>query len=114
MFYLARMDYLAFFLLQQSATNPLVSFLPLIFIVAIFYFLVFMPMQRQKKQQAQMLAALEAGNEVLTTGGIVGTIVTVNQDMLVLRVKPDNIKLQVARSAVASLVKPEQAVEEKK
>ena len=42
----------------------MISFLPLIFIVAIFYFLVFMPMQRQKKQQAQMLAGLQAGNEV--------------------------------------------------
>ena len=80
------------------------SFLPLIFIVAIFYFLVFMPMQRQKKQQAQMLAGLQSGNEVLTTGGIVGTIVSITGDTLILRVKPDNIKLQVARSAVASLV----------
>ena len=52
------------------------SFLPLIFIVAIFYFLVFMPMQRQKKQQAQMLSSLQTGNDVLTTGGIVGTIVS--------------------------------------
>jgi len=106
---------MAFLLLQaQPATNPLLSFLPLVFIVAIFYFLVFMPMQRQKKQQAAMLAGLEAGNEVLTTGGIVGTIVTIAQDTLVLRVKPDNIKLQMARSAVASLVTPEKAIEEKK
>ena len=90
------------------------QFLPLVFIVAIFYFLVFMPMQRQKKQQAQMLSSLESGAEVLTTGGIVGTIVNITGDMLVLRVKPDNIKLQIARSAVASLVKPEKALEEKK
>lgn len=106
----------AFFLQSQPATgapsSPLVSFLPLIFIVAIFYFLVFMPMQRQKKQQGQMLKGLESGNEVLTTGGIVGTIVNISGDTLILRVKPDNIKLQVARSAVASLVKPES--EEKK
>ena len=68
-----------------------------------------MPMQRQKKQQAQMLANLQAGSEVLTTGGIVGTIVSIAGDMLVVRVKPDNIKLQIARSAVSSLVKPETA-----
>ena len=55
----------------------MISFLPLIFIVAIFYFLVFMPMQKQKKQQAQMLANLQTGTEVLTTGGIVGTIVSI-------------------------------------
>ncbi|HUA84030.1 MAG TPA: preprotein translocase subunit YajC [Bryobacteraceae bacterium] len=104
--------------LQQStnatpASNPLMSFLPLLFIVAIFYFLVFMPMQRQKKQQSQMLKSLQSGNEVLTTGGIVGTIISITGDMLVLRVKPDNVKLQVARSAVASLVNPEKTEEKK-
>jgi len=101
------------FLLQSAPANPALSFLPLIVIVAIFYFLVFMPMQRQKKQQAQMLANLEAGAEVLTTGGIVGTIVSLSGDTLILRVKPDNIKLQVARSAVSGLVKQEGVTEKK-
>jgi preprotein translocase subunit YajC len=95
------------FLLQTGAGNPIMQFLPLILIVGIFYLLVFMPMQRQKKQQQQMLKNLENGNTVLTTGGIVGTIVSINaDDTLVLRVKPDNIKLQVSRSSVASLVTP--------
>jgi len=77
-------------------------------LVAIFYFLVFMPMQRQKRQQQQMLKALENGAVVLTTGGIVGTIVSINpDDTLILRVKPDNVKLQVSRSSVASLVAEE-------
>jgi len=101
-------------MLLQAATNPVASFLPLIAIVAIFYFLVFMPMQKQKKAQAQMLANLQSGAEVLTTGGIVGTIVNITGDMLILRVKPDNIKLQVSRASVASLVKQESSVEEKK
>jgi len=102
------MQDLAFWLQQQPAANPIMSFLPLIFIVAIFYFLVFMPMQRQKKQQAQMLKDLQNGSVVLTTGGLVGTIVSINNDdTLILRVKPDNIKLQVARSAVSGLVTEE-------
>ena len=108
------MQDLAFWLQQQPAANPIVGFLPLIFIVAIFYFLVFMPMQRQKKQQAAMLAGLQAGNEVITTGGIVGTVVSVAPDTLIVRVKPDNIKLQIARSAVASMVSADKALEEKK
>jgi preprotein translocase subunit YajC len=112
------MQYLGFFLLQQAAptaqTNPLMSFLPLVFIVAIFYFLVFMPMQKQKKQQAQMLSSLQTGTDVLTTGGIVGTIVSLTDTTMVLRVKPDNIKLQVMRSAVASLIDSKAAIEEKK
>src|SRR5271155_4687923 len=108
----------AFLLLQtpaaSPAANPVMSFLPLVFIVAIFYFLVFMPMQRQKKQQAQMLAGLQAGTEVVTTGGIVGTIVSIAGDTLIVRVKPDNVKLQVTRSAIATLVNQEKPVEEKK
>jgi preprotein translocase subunit YajC len=99
---------LAFLFQQTSAPNSYLSLLPIVFIVAIFYFLVFMPMQRQKKQQAAMLANLESGNEVLTTGGIVGTIVSISGDSLILRVKPDNIKLQVARSAVSGLVKQQE------
>src|ERR1700730_15790335 len=108
------MQHLAFLIQQQTSSSPLMQFLPLVFIVAIFYFLVFMPMQRQKKQQAQMLSNLQAGSEVLTTGGIVGTIISITGDTLILRVKPDNIKLQVARTAVASLINPEKTAEEKK
>ena len=98
------MHYLSFYLLQQATPSAFQSFLPLILIAAIFYFLVFMPMQRQKKQQQQMLDSLQNGNEVVTTGGIVGTIVSVSDDTVVVRVRPDNIKLQIARSAVSSLV----------
>ena len=108
------MPYLAFLLQSQTAANPLISFLPLVFIVAIFYFLVFMPMQKQKKQQAAMLASLQAGNEVVTTGGIVGTIVSVAQDTMIIRVKPDNVKLQIARSAVSGLLNAEKAAAEQK
>ena len=84
------------------------GFLPILLIFGIFYFLLFLPMQRQKKQQQRMLAELQNGNTVVTSGGIVGTIVAIeNDDTLVLRVKPDNIKLQVSRSAVSNLVSSE-------
>ncbi len=86
----------------------MLSFLPILLIFGIFYFLLFMPMQRQKKQQKAMLSSLQNGNVVLTSGGIVGTIISIGEDdTLVLRVKPDNVKLQVARSAVSSLVSGE-------
>lgn len=101
------MAYPTLILLQATpaAPNPLVSFLPLLLIIGIFYFLVFMPMQRQRKKQAQMLRDLQNGNVVVTTGGLVGTIVTINpDDTLIIRVKPDNLKLQVSRSAIAGLV----------
>ncbi len=95
----------ATFLVQTQGTpNALVGFLPILLIFAIFYFLLFMPMQRQKKQQQRMLKGLQAGNLVLTSGGIIGAIVAIDEDMLVLRVKPDNIKIQVARSSVTALI----------
>src|SRR5579862_2591835 len=99
----------ALLMLQQTTgSNPVMGLLLPLALVAIFYLLVFMPMQRQKKQQQQMLKTLENGSQVLTTGGIIGTIVSVNNDdTLILRVKPDNIKLQVARSAISGLVKEE-------
>ena len=83
----------------------MLGFVPILLIFAIFYFLLFLPMQRQKKQQQKMLRELVNGQVFLTSGGILGTIVTIgDDDTLVLRVKPDNVKLQVARSAVSSLV----------
>jgi preprotein translocase subunit YajC len=96
--------YLNILLQQQPTGNPLLGFLPIILIFAIFYFLLFLPMQRQKKAQQKMLRELQNGQSVVTTGGMLGTIVSINpDDTLILRVKPDNIKIQVARSAVAGL-----------
>ncbi len=88
----------------QPPSNPLMGFLPILLIFAIFYFLLFLPMQRQKKKQQQMLRDLQAGAVVVTSGGIVGTIVSLEDDTIVLRVKPDNVKLQLARSAVSALI----------
>jgi preprotein translocase subunit YajC len=97
------------FLLQQPGpSNPVMGFLPILLIFAIFYFLLFLPMQRQKKQQKKMLSELQNGQHVVTNGGVVGTIVAVNDDdTLYLRVKPDNVKIQVTRSAIAAVVPEE-------
>jgi len=94
-------------LLQQSPTNSIALFAPYILIGLVFYFLLFMPMQKQKKRQAQMLADLKSGDVVVTSGGITGTITAVDGDTIVVRVKPDNLKLQFARSSVSTLVPPE-------
>ena len=95
------------FFLQSAAPSSLLGFLPILLIFGIFYFLLFLPMQRQRKQTQKMLAGLQNGNVVVTSGGIVGTIVAIeNDDTLVLRVKPDNVKIQVTRSSVSSLFSP--------
>ena len=96
-----------FSLLLQTAANPIALFTPYLLIGVVFYFLLFMPMQKQKKRQKEMLSALKSGDQVITTGGIVGTITAVDSETIVLRVKPDNLKLQFARSAVTTLVPTE-------
>jgi preprotein translocase subunit YajC len=93
-----------------SANSFLTGILPIVLMIAIFYFLVFMPMRRQQKNTREMIKTLQTGQTVLTSGGIVGTIVAVNDDTLILRVKPDNLKLQVARSAVTSVVGSDEAI----
>jgi preprotein translocase subunit YajC len=104
------MTYNVAFLLQQQPASPFDPrfMFVLVAMAGIMYFLVIRPQQQQRKRLNEMLANLESGNEVLTTGGIVGTIVSISGDTLILRVKPDNIKLQVARSAVSGLVKQQE------
>ena len=95
------------FLQAAAPTAPgsfLSGVLPIVLMIGIFYFLVFMPMRKQQKNQREMVKALQSGQTVLTSGGIIGTIVAVNDDTLILRIKPDNLKIQVARSAVTNLV----------
>ncbi len=107
------MSFPSFLLLQTAAASPggsfLTGLLPIALMVGIFYFLIFMPMRRQQKNQKQMLAQLQNGQTVVTSGGIIGTIVAVNDDTLILRIKPDNLKLQVARSSVTSIVTTDEA-----
>jgi len=89
----------------QAPAPGLAQFLPFILIFVIFYLVLFLPMQRRQKKQKQMLEALKNGDQVVTNGGIVGTIVGLNEDnTIVMRIKPDNVKLQVTRSAVSTIV----------
>ncbi len=94
----------------SSPFGSLGGFLPIAAMVAIFYFLIFMPMRKQQKAQKDMLKTLENGQNVVTSGGIIGTIIAVNDDTLILRIKPDNLKIQVTRSAVTSVVTGDEVV----
>ena len=92
---------------QQSAPagNPLFQMLPLVLLFGVFYVLIFMPMQKQRKNTKKMLESLQNGNVVVTSGGIVGTIVAIeSDDTIVVRVKPDGVKLQVSKGSVSSVV----------
>jgi preprotein translocase subunit YajC len=75
--------------------------IPLIFIGG-FYLLVMVP-QRKQKAWTEMLGKIKSGDQVVTTGGIRGTVVSVRDDVMQLRIAPDNIKLEFSKSAIASV-----------
>ena len=75
---------------------------PLVFIFAIFYFLLIKPQQRRQKKWQQMLSQLKTGDKVVTSGGIRGTITALKDDYVHLRVPPDNLRLEVSRASIVS------------
>ena len=96
-------------LLQQPATpsGGLFGFLPLIFIIGIFYLIVFLPARRRQKKTQAMIDSLKTGDKVITTGGLFGTVVALRGDKLGLRIA-ENVKVEISRNAVVSMQQPDQ------
>jgi preprotein translocase subunit YajC len=90
--------------MEQQQPSLFMSLVPLVVIFGIFYLLLIMPMRRRQKKHQELLSQLTKGDRVVTTGGIFGTVVSVEDDVVSLRVA-ENLKLQVARSAIAGLAK---------
>ena len=84
------------------------SILPLVLIPVVFYFLLMRPNQKKQQQWQQMLSNLKPGDRITTTGGIRGIILALREDSLHIRVAPDNVKLEIARSAIASVTTEEE------
>ena len=95
---------------QGQSSNGLLTFAPLLIIMVIFYVLLILPAQRRQKKTQAMLNALKSGDKVLTNGGMYGTIVGIDNDAVQLRIA-DQVKIKVARSAIAGL-QPEEGKEE--
>lgn len=89
----------------QSQANPILSFLPLILMFVVFYFLLIQPQQKRQKEHAEMVKNLKKGDRVATTGGIIGTVHTLQDDYLVLRVGDQDTKIEVLRSAIQEVRK---------
>ena len=94
--------------LQGSGGIGLLGLAPLLFIFAIFYFLLIMPQQRRQKKWQAMLGQLKTGDKIVTSGGLKGTIMSLKDDALILRVPPDNLKLEVTRASVVSVTTAEE------
>jgi preprotein translocase subunit YajC len=89
-------------LMLQGGWGALSSFLPMILIIGVFYLLLIRPQQKRQRELQQTIAELKAGDRVVTTGGIIGTITTVRDTSLLIR-SADKSILEIARSAVAGI-----------
>ena len=92
-----------------GGTGGVLMWLPLIFIFVIFYFLLIMPQQRRQKKWQEMLGNLKTGDRVITSGGVRGAIIALRDDYVTLRVPPDNLRIDIARSAVIQVAAPDDA-----
>jgi preprotein translocase subunit YajC len=86
----------------QGSGGALMSFLPFIAIIAIFYFLIIRPQNKKQKETQKMLAALKKGDKVVTIGGIHGTIQTVREQTVIVKVD-ENTKIEFNRNAVSGI-----------
>jgi len=84
------------------AGGGLTVLLPLL-LIPILYLLMIRPQQRRQKQWQAMLGSIKTGDRVTTAGGIRGIIMSIKDDTIIIRVAPDNLKLEIAKNAIASV-----------
>jgi preprotein translocase subunit YajC len=85
-----------------GAGGSLPMLLPLL-LIPVLYLVMIRPQQKRQKQWQEMLGGIKAGDRVTTSGGIRGIILSIKDEVIVIRVAPDNIKLEVVKSAIASV-----------
>jgi preprotein translocase subunit YajC len=95
------MSVLTLTIAQATAQPGLMNFLPLVLIFGIFYFLLIAPMRKRQKKLQAMIAGLKKGDKVITNGGLYGEVYALEEESLILKVA-DNVRVKVARSAIAS------------
>ena len=83
------------------------QFIPLILIFVIFYFFLIRPQQKRVKEHKDMVASLKRGDEVITSGGIIGKVDRVLEDDRIEVILTDNVKVQIIKSTITSLLKKE-------
>ena len=88
---------------MSSGANPLINLLPIILIFVIFYFMLIRPQQKKQKETQAMIANLKKGDKVVTSGGILGTVSSLQDDYVVLAVGGSDTKIEILKSAIAGL-----------
>ncbi len=90
---------------MEQQANPIMAFAPMIFIFVIFYFLLIRPQQKKQKEHQNMIKGLKKGDKVVTAGGIIGTIHTLQDDYVVIKVGEGESKLEILRTHVSDMRK---------
>ncbi len=91
-------------LAAAAEVNPLLQFAPLFLIFAIFYFFMIRPQQKRQQELQKTIDALKKGDEIVTAGGILGTITSIQNDYVVIKVGDNEAtKMEVLKSAVSGL-----------
>src|SRR5580658_8632241 len=85
-----------------GAGGSLPMLLPLL-LIPVLYLVMIRPQQKRQKQWQEMLGNIKAGDRVTTSGGIRGIILSIKEDVIIIRVAPDNLKLEIAKNAIASV-----------
>ena len=80
--------------------NPILAFLPLLMIFVVFYFLLIRPQQKRQQEVDQMVQNLKKGDRIVTTGGIIGTVVGIQNDYVIIKVGDGDVKIEILKSAV--------------
>jgi preprotein translocase subunit YajC len=95
----------AFLLLDAAAPapNPILQFVPLLFVGFIFYFLLIRPQQKQRKEHQKLVAAIKTGDKVVTSSGIYGLISNVKETTVLLKIA-DNVKIEIDKTAIATVI----------
>jgi preprotein translocase subunit YajC len=83
----------------DQQVSPLVQLIPFALVLAIFYFVILMPMKRRQKKVQEFLAALKVGDKVVTSGGIYGSIAKVDETSVHLQIAP-NVRVELSRAAI--------------
>ena len=104
------MSNLYFLAAQAGGGSGLALFAPVLLIFGVFYFLLILPQQRRQKKWQQMLSELKTGDKVVTSGGLKGTIFSIKEDSVTLRVPPDNLKMEVSRGSIVTVTSAEETV----
>ena len=86
-----------------TEANPLMSFLPLVLIFVVFYFLLIRPQTKRAKEHKTMVEGLAKGDEVVTNGGLLGRITAVGENFVQIKVA-ENVEVKVQKRAVANLM----------